>query len=56
LLRGDDLTMFPVNHPAGAIVTSAHPGLVDTVLVAGQVVKRDGPLCQARLRHSPPDN
>ena len=49
LLRGDDLTMFPVNHPAGAIVTAAHPGLVDTVLVAGRVVKRDGELVDVDL-------
>lgn len=42
LLRSDDLTVFPVNHPAGTIVYSAHPGLVDTVFVAGEVVKRDG--------------
>jgi cytosine/adenosine deaminase-related metal-dependent hydrolase len=44
LLRTDDLTIFPVNHPAGAVVSAGHPGLVDTVLVAGQVVKRGGEL------------
>jgi 5-methylthioadenosine/S-adenosylhomocysteine deaminase len=44
LLRADDLTVFPVNHPAGAIVSAAHPGLVDTVLVAGRVVVRGGAL------------
>ncbi|MEV4123758.1 amidohydrolase family protein [Nocardia sp. NPDC049707] len=44
LLRADDPTMFPVNHPAGTIVSAGHPGLVDTVLVAGRVVKRDGVL------------
>ena len=44
LLRTDDLTMFPVTDPAGSIVSAGHPGLVDTVLVAGQVVKRDGEL------------
>jgi 5-methylthioadenosine/S-adenosylhomocysteine deaminase len=42
LLRGDDLTMFPVNHPVGTVVSAGHPGLVDTVLVAGKVVKRGG--------------
>ncbi len=36
--------MFPVTDPAGSIVSAGHPGLVDTVLVAGQVVKRDGEL------------
>ncbi|MFD4874093.1 amidohydrolase family protein [Streptomyces sp. NPDC058420] len=44
LLRTDDLTVFPVSDPAGSIVSAGHPGLVDTVLVAGQVVKRDGEL------------
>jgi cytosine/adenosine deaminase-related metal-dependent hydrolase len=44
LLRADDLTVFPANNPAGTIVTAGHPGLVDTVLVAGRVVKRDGAL------------
>jgi cytosine/adenosine deaminase-related metal-dependent hydrolase len=44
LLRTDDLTVFPVINPAGTIVTAGHPGLVDTVLVAGRVVKRDGQL------------
>jgi 5-methylthioadenosine/S-adenosylhomocysteine deaminase len=44
LLRTDDLTIFPVNHPLGSIVSSGHPGLVDTVLVAGKVVKRGGAL------------
>lgn len=49
LLRADDLTMFPLNHPAGAIVSAGHPGLVDTVLVAGRVVKRDGALVDVDL-------
>ncbi|WP_329258611.1 amidohydrolase family protein [Streptomyces sp. NBC_01478] len=44
LLRTDDLTVFPVTDPAGTIVSAGHPGLVDTVLVAGRVVKRDGAL------------
>lgn len=44
LLRTDDPTVFPFNNPVGTIVTAAHPGLVDTVLVAGHVVKRDGQL------------
>ncbi|MFI9103295.1 amidohydrolase family protein [Streptomyces fildesensis] len=44
LLRTDDLTVLPVTDPAGTVVASGHPGLVDTVLVAGQVVKRAGAL------------
>jgi cytosine/adenosine deaminase-related metal-dependent hydrolase len=50
LLRGDDLTMFPVNNLAGTIVTAGHPGIVDTVLVAGRVVKRDGALVDVDLQ------
>jgi 5-methylthioadenosine/S-adenosylhomocysteine deaminase len=59
LLRADDLSVFPVNNPAGTIVAAGHPGLVDTVLVAGRVVKRDGalvgvdlPALKARLLES----
>ncbi len=44
LLRTDDLTVLPVTDPAGTAVASGHPGLVDTVLVAGKVVKRAGAL------------
>ncbi len=56
LIRTDDPTIFPVTDPAGSIVSAGHPGLVDTVLVAGEVVKRNGrlvgvdlPTLQARL-------
>jgi 5-methylthioadenosine/S-adenosylhomocysteine deaminase len=59
LLRADDLTVFPPNNPVGTIVAAGHPGLVDTVLVAGRVVKRDGvlvgvdlPVLMARLVQS----
>jgi cytosine/adenosine deaminase-related metal-dependent hydrolase len=44
LLRADDLSVYPFNNPVGTIVAAAHPGLVDTVLVAGRVVKRHGAL------------
>ncbi|MFI5752872.1 amidohydrolase family protein, partial [Streptomyces sp. NPDC051644] len=44
LLRTDDVTVFPVTDPVGSLVSAGHPGLVDTVLVAGRVVKRDGAL------------
>ncbi|MER6073988.1 amidohydrolase family protein [Streptomyces sp. NPDC001296] len=49
LLRTDDITVFPVTDPAGTIVSAGHPGLVDTVLVAGRVVKRDGTLLDVDL-------
>ncbi|MFJ9706515.1 aminotransferase class I/II-fold pyridoxal phosphate-dependent enzyme [Streptomyces sp. NPDC101234] len=50
LLRTDDITVFPVTDPVGTIVSHGHPGLVDTVLVAGRVVKRDGVLVDVDLR------
>jgi 5-methylthioadenosine/S-adenosylhomocysteine deaminase len=44
LIRTDNAAMTPINHPYGAVVYNAHPGLVDTVLVAGTPVKRGGRL------------
>lgn len=44
LIDATDLSMFPRNNPYGAIVYSAHAGMVDTVLVAGRVVKESGRL------------
>ncbi|MCX6431279.1 MAG: amidohydrolase family protein [Actinobacteria bacterium] len=59
LLNANDPTVFPFNNPAGTIVASGHPGLVETVLVAGRVVKREGhlidvdlPTLRTRLRES----
>ena len=42
LLRQDDLTIFPVHDPVSSIVTQAGVSNVDTVLVAGRTVKRNG--------------
>jgi hypothetical protein len=53
LVRSDVLSMTPLNNPVGQFVYNAHPGLVDTVLVNGRVVKRDGVLVgvdQERVR------
>ncbi|HEY3501288.1 MAG TPA: amidohydrolase, partial [Actinocatenispora sp.] len=44
LLRADAVNLAPVADPAAAVVLAAHPGNVDTVLVAGRVVKRAGRL------------
>jgi 5-methylthioadenosine/S-adenosylhomocysteine deaminase len=44
LLRATDLNLTPVSDLVGAVVTSAHNGNVDTVLVAGKVLKRHGNL------------
>lgn len=49
LLRADDLTVFPVTDLASTIVAAGHPGLVDTVLAAVRVVKRDGVLVDVNL-------
>ncbi|GII64872.1 TRZ/ATZ family hydrolase [Sphaerisporangium krabiense] len=53
LLRATDLNLHPVTDPVAAVVNAAHPGNVDTVLVAGAVRKRGGVLTgvdQDRLR------
>lgn len=44
LLRADAVNLAPVADPAAAVVLAAHPGNVDTVLVAGRPVKRHGRL------------
>ncbi|HZR54102.1 MAG TPA: amidohydrolase family protein [Streptosporangiaceae bacterium] len=44
LVRTDAYGMQPINYPAGAIVESGNPNLVDTVFVDGNMVKRDGVL------------
>ncbi|WP_242904974.1 amidohydrolase family protein [Actinomadura terrae] len=44
LVRAGDPNLFPVTDPVAALVTAAHPGNVDTVLVDGAVRKRAGAL------------
>jgi cytosine/adenosine deaminase-related metal-dependent hydrolase len=44
LLRASDLNLAAAHDPIGAVVTAAHPGNVETVLVGGTVVKKDGRL------------
>ncbi|WP_410592623.1 amidohydrolase family protein [Amycolatopsis sp. lyj-23] len=44
LLDAEDLSVFPVGDPVGTIVSAGHPGLVDSVYVAGKAVKRHGRL------------
>lgn len=44
VVRADTFGMTPLNNPVGAFVYNAHPGLVDTILVNGRVVKRGGEL------------
>src|SRR5215470_16645431 len=42
LLRTDRLNVMPMNNAVGAVVTSMGPQNVDTVLIAGNIMKRDG--------------
>jgi cytosine/adenosine deaminase-related metal-dependent hydrolase len=49
LLRGDDITMFPVRDAVASIVMQAGVANVDTVLVAGRVMKRGGKLLHPGL-------
>lgn len=43
-IRADGIEMAPLNNPEGAVVLAGHPGLVDSVWVAGRPVKRHGRL------------
>lgn len=49
LIRTSDLNMFPVQDPIGAVVQFANPSNVDTVFVAGNMVKRGGQLLHVNL-------
>jgi cytosine/adenosine deaminase-related metal-dependent hydrolase len=44
VLRHDRLNVMPMNNAVGAVVTSMGPQNVDTVLIAGKVMKRNGQL------------
>ena len=44
MLRTDLLNTMPVNNAVGAVVTSMTAQNVDTVLIAGKIMKRDGKL------------
>jgi 5-methylthioadenosine/S-adenosylhomocysteine deaminase len=44
LLRTDRLNVMPMNNAVGAVVTSMNSSNVDTVLIAGKVMKRAGAL------------
>ena len=44
MLRTDRLNVMPMNNAVGAVVTSMTAANVDTVLIAGKVVKRNGQL------------
>lgn len=44
LVRLDDVNTMPLHSAAGTLLLHAHPGNIDTVLVAGRVLKRHGSL------------
>ncbi|WP_312017602.1 amidohydrolase family protein [Bradyrhizobium liaoningense] len=52
LLRTDRPNVAPVNNAIGAVVTNMHPGNVDTVMVSGRMLKRNGQLVGCRFRQS----
>jgi cytosine/adenosine deaminase-related metal-dependent hydrolase len=45
----NSLNLLPMNNPKGAVVECAHVGNVDTVIVAGRIVKRDKRLLRVDL-------
>jgi cytosine/adenosine deaminase-related metal-dependent hydrolase len=49
LLRADDIGMFPVRDPVASIVMQGGVAAVDTVLIAGRVMKRGGKLLHPGL-------
>ncbi|MBI3434788.1 MAG: amidohydrolase family protein [Proteobacteria bacterium] len=52
LLRASDISMFPVRDLVSSVVMQGGVASVDTVLIGGRIVKRDGRLCVADLgRH-----
>ena len=49
LLSAHDITMYPVRDPVGSIVMQGGVANVDTVVIAGKVMKRHGKLVYPRL-------
>lgn len=50
LLRTDDINVFPVNNAPGAVVTLMDTSNVDTVFIAGKILKWKGQLVGVDLR------
>jgi cytosine/adenosine deaminase-related metal-dependent hydrolase len=44
MLRADDMNMMPAHDLVGCVVMQASPANVDTVMIAGRIVKRSGKL------------
>jgi cytosine/adenosine deaminase-related metal-dependent hydrolase len=50
MLRTDAINITPMNNAPGAVVTLMDTSNVDTVLIAGKVMKRNGKLVDVDLR------
>jgi cytosine/adenosine deaminase-related metal-dependent hydrolase len=50
LIRTSDLNLTPLNKPVAALVVMCHPGNVDSVLVGGQFVKKDGEMLSVDVK------
>jgi 5-methylthioadenosine/S-adenosylhomocysteine deaminase len=50
MLRADDMNMTPAHDLVGCVVTQASPANVDTVMIAGRIVKRNGKLLFKNLQ------
>lgn len=42
ILKCDDMNVVPMIHPIGTLMFNAHIGNIDTVMINGKVVKKDG--------------
>jgi cytosine/adenosine deaminase-related metal-dependent hydrolase len=51
MLRADDMNMVPAHDLVGCVVMQANPANVDTVMIAGRIVKRGGKLLFNNLRN-----
>ena len=54
LIDTDSLNLMPLNNPHGVVVECAHAGNVDTVMVAGKIVKRQAPAWRRLAAHASP--
>lgn len=52
LIRTSGLNLTPLNNPVGAAVLAAHPGDVDTVMIAGRLVKQSGTFCSVDIERA----
>jgi 5-methylthioadenosine/S-adenosylhomocysteine deaminase len=44
MIRADDLDLWPVHDPISTVIMQAHPGSIDSVMIAGHWHKRSGQL------------